>query len=265
MFSRRVLLTTAFAFLLPAASFAAETASPTATASGTAAKPANAPVTREELPDLIRKTLVENPDIMLDVMKEVQKSQADRAKKEAVEGLKKHQAALFTGDAYPSVGPKDADVTIVEFFDYHCGYCKRMLPTITELLKQDKKVRIVLRDMPILSEDSEVAAKASLAVYRLAPAKYFEFHTALMKVSGKFDEKTLAEAAKKVGVDAAKLKKEMENPEIAKLLEATSEVAADIGVRGTPAIAFPDKLVPGAAPLDDLQRLIDMQRSGQKE
>ncbi|NCY24511.1 MAG: DsbA family protein [Alphaproteobacteria bacterium] len=201
---------------------------------------------------------------MTKVMQKLHEKQQERAKAETQEGLKKQANALFKTNDYPSVGPKDADVTVVEFFDYHCGYCKRMIPTITQLLKQDKKVRVIFRDFPILSDDSTLAAKAALAVHKVAPAKYFEYHQMLMKMSGKFDEKNLTEAAKKLGVDAKKFKTAMDSPEVNAMIEANQEMAGEIGVRGTPAMIFPDRLVPGAVPLDDLQRLIDNQRTGEK-
>ena len=250
--------------LVPTIAFAQAPAVATApsTASATATKPANAPVTREELPKLIEETLVENPEIISKVMQRLHENQQKRAKAEAEEGLKKHANTLFKNDNYPSIGPKDADVTIVEFFDYHCGYCKQMLPTVTEMVKKDKKVRIVLRDYPILSEDSVLASRAALAVHRIDPSKYFDYHTALMSMSGKFDEKNLTEAAKKLGIDAKKFKTALDAPETAALLEGNQTLAADLGVRGTPAIALPDRILPGAVPLEDLQRLVDNQRTG---
>lgn len=250
--------------LMPVTAFAQVVATPPSmiAASATATKPANAPITREELPKLIEETLVANPEIMTKVMKSLQEKQQQRAKAETEEGLKKNHDALFKNDDFPSVGPKDADVTLVEFFDYHCGYCKRMIPTLNELLKQDKKVRVIFRDFPILSEDSNLAARAALAVHKVAPAKYFDYHQALMKMSGKFDEKNLTEAAKKLGVDTKKFKTAMDSQEVTDLLTASQDMASELGVRGTPAMVLPDRLVPGAVPLEDLQQLVAEQRTG---
>lgn len=246
------------AFVLPAAAMAQ---TPTATASTTATAPASQYLTREELPAAIKDVFEKDPKLMLDIMKSVHEKQVALAKKETEDGIKDSQSLLFTADEYPSIGPKDADVTFVEFFDYHCGYCKRMLPTLVELTKKDKKVRIIFRDFPILSEDSSLASRAAIAVHRVAPAKYFEYHTALMKMNGKFTEDTLLAAAKKIGIDTKKMKTAMDEKETSKLLDDTQELAAKVGVRGTPALVFKDKLVPGAVPLNDLQQMVDEQRS----
>lgn len=213
-------------------------------------------VTRDEFPELLREALVSKPDIMIEVMGALRKAQLEKAEKEISEGLEKNSAALFEETDYPSIGSKDADITVVEFFDYHCGYCKRALPTINGLVKADKNVRVVFRDLPILSEDSSLAARAALAVHIVSPSKYFDFHTKLMKMNGKFTETILTDAAKSVGVDSTKFKEALDSKAITKMLDATQEVAKDIGVRGTPAFALPGEVIPGAVSLDELVDII---------
>lgn len=253
----------------PAAAPAAEpaAAAPVAAAPVAAAPVsgnAGAAVTRAELPALVKETLMNNPEIIMEAVKKMREKQEAEGKKKAAEGLAKYKADLFSNAELPSVGPKDADVTVVEFFDYHCGYCKHMLPVVNQALAEDKKVRFVFVEFPILSEDSVTAARAAIAVNRIAKDKYFDFHQALMKSSSKFDEKMLLDAAKKLGIDSTKLKAEMAKPEITAMLDKNREIAGALNITGTPAIILGDEIAPGAVPYDTLKKMIAAVRSGKK-
>lgn len=218
---------------------------------------ANAPVTRAELPALVREALMKNPEMLADAIKVLHDKQMKNAEQEAKDALSKHQKDLFNDTVSPSVGAKNADVTFVEFFDYHCGYCKHMLPTITQLIKEDKKVRVIFREFPILSKDSALAARAAIAVNRVAPAKYFDYHSALMDTNVEFTEEMLTDLAKSIGVDVAKFKKAFEDQETTDQLDKNRALADDLGIRGTPALVFHDKILPGALKYEELQKLVD--------
>ena len=226
---------------------------------------ATTPVTHAEFETLLRETLVQHPDILTDAIQSMQEKQKEKAEKEFKEGLTKYQNELFKDTSSPAVGPKNADVTFVQFFDYHCGYCKRLLPVITKLTEEDKKVRVIFREFPILSEDSVLASRAAIAVNRVAPDKYFAFHTELMKASGAYSMESLTATAKKLGVNEDKFRKAFESKETTAMLDKTRELAEGLGVRGTPAIAFPDQLLPGAVPYEKLKELVAAQRTGKKK
>lgn len=234
-----------------------------AAAPAAAASPA-APVTQGELPALVRKILMDDPEMIRDAVQKLREKQEAEAKQKASAAMAKYKNDLFNDAAAPSAGAKDADVTIVEFFDYHCGYCKHMVPALTQLLKEDKKVRVVFREFPILSEDSVNAARAALAVNRLAPDKYFDYHTALMKHEGKFEEKDLAAMAKKIGISADALKAEMAKPEVSAMLDKDRTMAQELGISGTPGIIIGDTIVPGAVPYEELKKMVDNVRAGRK-
>jgi len=226
---------------------------------------ANAPVTRAEIPDLVKQAILDNPEIVMQAAQKLRDKQLAEGEKQAKEALTKHKADLLNDTSSPSVGDaKTANVTVVEFFDYHCGYCKHMVPAITQLLKNDKKVRVVFKEFPILSEDSMVAARAGLAAYHVAPDKYFDYYTELMQSNGKFDETSLLAAAKKVGIDPDKLKTEMAKPEISAELDKNRTVGEDLGIHGTPALVVGNQLIGGALPYEDLQKAVDEARSGKK-
>jgi protein-disulfide isomerase len=254
----------------PAAS--ATSAAPAATTSGTsttAATPAtttvvkSGPVTREELPGIIKDTLLNDPDILMQAIQKLRDKQASDAKKEADASVNKHMDELFKDTTSPTAGDtKNANVTVVEFFDYHCGYCRHLLPNVTKLLGEDKKVSFIFKELPILSEDSVTAARAALAVNIIAPDKYFAYHQELMQHAGKFDEKSLTEAAKKVGVNTTKLKAEMDSKEVTAALDKNRALAQSLGIHGTPALIIGHELVPGALDYDDLKKSVDESRDG---
>jgi protein-disulfide isomerase len=252
-----------------AASAADMPAAPTAPA--VVAAPATAPaatagfVTKQELPALIKDAILKNPEVIMDAVKLLKEKQAAEAKKKTEEALAKNKDALFNDTASGSLGdPKSADITMVEFFDYHCGYCRHLLPDLAKLVKDDGKLRVIFKEFPILSEDSKSAAKAALAVNAIAKDKYFDYHTALMKHEGKYEEKDLLDMAKKLGIDTAKLKAEMAKPEINTILDKNAALAEELGIRGTPALVVGDQLAPGAMPYDDMKKLVADVRSGKK-
>lgn len=229
----------------------------------TAPKATDKPITREELPALVKQILLDDPEIIMEVAQKMQEKQLADSQKQAKDALKKYHDDLFNNPDAPRLGDaKKADVTLVEFFDYHCGYCKRLLPTLVKLTEEDKKLSVVFKEFPILSEDSVLASRAALAANRIAKDKYFDFHSALMKHNGKYDEKTLMEIAKKVGINADKLKKEMDKPDVTVILDKNRELGEALGVRGTPAMVIGDTLLPGALPYEDIKSAIENARKG---
>ena len=212
-----------------------------------AAAPTGA-ITRAELPGLMKEALMNDPGMIMDAVKKLHEKQTADSQKEGKEGA----------------GNPKGDVTVVEFFDYHCGYCKHLYPAIAQLLKEDKNVRVVFREFPILSDDSVNAARAALAANAIDKDKYFAFHTALMQTSGKFDDATLADIAKKQGIDAQTLKNGMAKKDVTAELDKNRALAEDLGIRGTPAILIGDQMIPGAISYDELKKMVDDTRSGKK-
>ena len=162
-------------------------------------------------------------------------------------------------DASSPVGGNPAgDVTIVEFFDYNCGYCKRVAPTVKALLKSDPNVRVVYKEFAILGPPSVLAAKAALAAQR--QGKYVPFHEALMS-SGRATGSTIAALARNLGMDYGKLLKDMEDPAIGKTLQRTYRLASLLGINGTPAFVIGDQVVPGAIGADAMARMVSAERA----
>lgn len=223
------------------------------------------PVTREQLPAMIKEILLNDPAILSEVIEKMQANQEGIMMAKAKEQIAKNKKEIYSDPSSPAVGPADADVTFVEFFDYHCGYCKQALGSISKLMDSDKKVKFIFKEYPILSEDSRLASKAALAVSRLDKDKYFEFHKAMFNVSGQITEGIILAEAKKLGIDEDKLKKEMYKPEIEAILNKNKELGATIGAVGTPSIIIGESFYPGAIPYEVMKKAIDEVRNPPKE
>lgn len=222
-------------------------------------------VTKSELPGLIKEALLKDPTILSQVVEKMQVAQEEEMTAKAKQEIVKRKSDLFSDPSSPVVGAADADVTIVEFFDYHCGYCKQALGTLSKLLESDKKVRLILKEYPILSEDSKLASKAALAVNHIAKDKYFDFHKAMFAAgSNTINESVIAAEAKKLGIEPEKLKKEMNDPSIQVELDKNRELGAQIGAMGTPAIIIGENFYPGAMPYELMQKAVKNWRAGDK-
>ena len=212
---------------------------------------------KAEIEGIIKDYIMKHPEVMQESFNKMQ--QRDQAKRMETmkKGAVKYKDELLGGENTPSAGDAStATVTITEFYDFHCGYCKQMVPTITKVLDEDKHVRVVFKDLPILSPDSELAAKASIAFYSLNKAHYFEFYTELMKATGHFDEQLLQETAAKFGVKGDALKDAMNLPEVAEAVAKNKELAKNLSVTGTPALFIGTEVMGGAASYDQLKNAI---------
>jgi len=144
---------------------------------------------------------------------------------------------------------------VVEFFDYNCGYCRRVFPAVQDLIDGDDNVRVVLREWPILGEESEFAARAALASRN--QGKYVEFHNALMADAGRASEASVLSLADDLGMDIDQLRADMESAVVDAHFETSSALAQALGINGTPAFVFEDRLIPGAIELDQMRELVD--------
>ncbi|MCB2082153.1 MAG: DsbA family protein [Hyphomicrobiales bacterium] len=218
-------------------------------------------VNADEVRAIVLDMFRNNPKEIMQAMSEGQQAMMQEEQKQAAERMKERREELENNASDPVVGNAKGDVTIVEFFDYKCGYCKRVAPTISEILASDKNVRFVFKDFPILGPASELLAKASLAVHRVSPEKYFDVHMDLLKRSPG-TEAQLKELLQSHGLDADKVVGEMEKPEIMAQIDEHRQLAASIGIRGTPAFIINGEFVPGAIDLDSFRQKIEAARKG---
>jgi protein-disulfide isomerase len=228
----------------PPATSTEPTAAPAAPPSATPTPSAFTPAQRKELESIIKDILLNNPEIMLEVQNALEakmdKIQADRM---AV-AIKEHADELYRPANSPVAGNAKGDVPVIEFFDYNCGYCKKAFSDVSRLVDKDKQVRVILKEFPILAKGSEEASRVALAAR--VQGKYWEFHRAMLENQGQANEASALRVAEKLGLDMARLKKDMASPEIKKEIDDTRQLANKMGIQGTPHFIVGDRVIPGA-------------------
>lgn len=220
------------------------------------------PGQKQEIKDVVREYLRDNPEVLVDAIRALQTKQEAKDGERAKAGLSSLRSELENDPSSPVAGNPKGNVTIVEFFDYRCGFCKKALPTIMELLKTDGNIRYVFREYPILGEESQVAARAALAVWSIDKEKYMPFHSALMSSKGGLSEPKVFSIAAEVGVDIAKLRTAISDPSIEKILKRNYELAEALGINGTPAFIIGDNISPGFMSLEAMQKAVAEARKG---
>jgi protein-disulfide isomerase len=218
------------------------------------------PEQRQAIDAIIHDYLMHNPEVMIEVLKSAEAKASSDADAKAAQVLRDRRHDIFSDPATPVGGNPEGDVTIVEFFDYRCPYCKQVQPELNALLDQDRKLRFIYKEMPVLGHPSVVAAHAALAA-RLQ-GKYEAFHTAMMATKGQISEDVVYQVASSVGLDIDRLKHDMAAPEIAQAVKANLALAKALDIHGTPGFIIGEHVVPGALDLDALKDLVAEARKG---
>jgi protein-disulfide isomerase len=212
------------------------------------------PDQEKRVQELVKEYILANPEIILEAVQTLRKKQEEAQKKAAEEALKSKRADLQGATDLPVAGNPKGDVTIVEFMDYRCGYCKGVQPTLDQVMRQDGKIRCVLKEFPILGPASRTASMAAIAAHK--QGKYLAFHAALMAYPNNLTDEVIFALARQVGLDIAKLKDDMKAPEVEALIEKTHKLAQDLGINGTPGFIIGDQIIPGAVGADELKKKI---------
>jgi protein-disulfide isomerase len=207
---------------------------------------------RQQIEAIIKDYLTNNPEILLEMQNALEAKMDKLQAERTASVIKSNAPEIFRPTFSPVVGNAKGDVPIIEFFDYNCGYCKRAFADVAKLIDKEKQVRFILKELPILSKGSEEASRVALAVKM--QGKYWEFHRAMLESSGQANEASALRTAEKVGVDMAKLKKDMASAEVKKEIEDTRALAAKLGIQGTPHFMVGDRIIPGA-PENLLERM----------
>ncbi len=229
-------------------------------AAGNAAEPVFSEEQKQEMHKIIRDYLVTNPDVLREAFEALEQQQQTAQKEESRGRIKENAEVLFRSERGYVYGNADGNVTMVEFFDYNCGYCKRSLEDVMTLVDTDDNLKLVLKEFPILGPGSLYAARAAIA--SKMQGKYWEFHLALMQSQGAVDETIVLKIAQEVGLDVDKLKADMEDPEVSATINESMELANAIGINGTPAFIIADTLIPGALGVEGLRAQITEVREG---
>ncbi|MBV9564221.1 MAG: DsbA family protein [Bradyrhizobium sp.] len=217
---------------------------------------------RGDIETIVHNYLVAHPEVLEEAMNELSKRQAAAEEKKHEESVAKNADTIFNSPRGVVLGNKGGDVTFVEFFDYNCGYCKRAMSDMLNLMKSDSKLKVVLKEFPVLSEGSVEAAKVAVAVRMQDPSKYLDFHTKLLGGRGPADKARALAAAKEAGLDTARIEKDLASPEVQGTIEENFKLAEDMGMNGTPSYVIGKQIVVGAVGLDGLKEKIGLARCG---
>jgi protein-disulfide isomerase len=213
------------------------------------------PAQRGEIVQILRDALKQDPSILREAIEALRQDEV-RRKTEALRA----QSGHLVDPADPVAGNPKGDVTIVEFFDTRCPYCRRLEPAMASLLAEDKGVRLVFKDLPILGSASVLGARALLAAQR--QGGYEKLRAALMQPGFVASDASLAMASRNAGLDWPRLKQDMDDPAIERRLAANLTQAHALGIEGTPALIIGTTLIPGAVELAELRRAVTQARAG---
>lgn len=240
-FSRRIAIIAIFLFAF--ASLAPSTAAESLT-----------PDQKAETEQIIHDYLLQHPDLLIDSIRAARLQAEEKAAADAQKAIVEKQDALLFDPGSPVGGNPKGDVTLVEFFDYRCPYCKQVDPSLEALLKADQKLRIVYKEFPVLGPASITASRVALAARK--QGKYDQFHRAMMAAKGEIDDDAVMRVARSIGLDMARIRTDMAAPEIDQILKNNLDLALALGVEGTPVFVVGDTMAPGAADIDSLRKLI---------
>lgn len=249
MMTRLIAACLALALSLSAPAFA-QTAAPTAEE-------------RARIESIVRDYLLRNPEVLQEALVELEKRQAQAEERARADVLVANREALYRSPNQVVLGNPNGDVTLVEFFDYNCGFCKRALPETVEMLRADPRIRLVLKDFPVLGQGSVEAAQVAVALkMQIQGAKYFEFHQKLLGGRGPANRARALEVAREIGADMARLERDMQSPQVVATLQENARLAEALRINGTPTYIVGDEVVVGAVGLERLRENITRARAG---
>jgi protein-disulfide isomerase len=213
---------------------------------------------RGEIEGIVKAYLIAHPEVIQEVMTEIEKRQADAEADKHREGVKQYSKVLFYSPRQVTLGNPDGDVTMVEFFDYNCGFCRRALTDMLDLMKADPKLRVVLKEFPVLGPGSVEAAQVAVAV-RMQDKdgkKYLEFHQKMLAGRGQADRARALAVAKEVGLDMGRIEKDMASQEAKETIDENLKIAEALGLNGTPSYVIGTDVVVGAVGLTALKEKV---------
>ena len=241
--------------LLAVAMLAAMSAAP----SGATAEPFT-PEQRDALDERIRSYLIENPEVLLEAFEVLERRRQTAEAAQDADLLAERRSELIEDGFSPVMGNPDGDVTVVKFSDYRCGFCKQAFPVVDALIASDPGVRVVIKEFPILGEESVLASRAALAASAIDPDLYARLHAAMLTYRGQLTEASVMALAEQAGADMEALRREMDNPDIVTNIRATYALARDLRIEGTPSFVVGDRIVRGMVQIDRMRELVDLAR-----
>ncbi|SCY78582.1 DsbA family protein [Microvirga guangxiensis] len=217
---------------------------------------------KQAIGEVVKEYLLKNPEVLTEVISELEKRQAEAQQVAQASAVQETKQTLLNAPHSYVAGNASGDITLVEFFDYNCGYCKKALADVQTLVKSDPKLRVVLKDFPVLGPDSVEASRVALAVKnQLQGQKLFDYHVKVMETRGRVNGERATAVAKEMGLDMAKLQKDIESAEIRNALQENMALGDKLNLTGTPAFVIGEAIIPGAVGIEPLKQLIGNVRS----
>lgn len=217
---------------------------------------------KQAIGEVVRDYLLKNPEVLAEAINELEKRQAEAQQTAQSNAVKETRQTLLNAPHSYVAGNPAGDVTLVEFFDYNCGYCKKALADVQTLMKNDPKLRVVLKDFPVLGPDSVEASRVALAVKnQLQGQKLFDYHVKVLETRGRVGGERAMTVAKEMGVDMAKLQKDIESAELRNALQENMALGDKLNLTGTPAFIIGEVVIPGAVGLEPLKQVVDNVRT----
>lgn len=214
----------------------------------------HASLSKEDIQKVVKDYINDNPEIIMDAIHKLEQKVNEQKAKESKDFIDKNMAQLTSSEPY--IGNKDGKITIIEFFDYKCGYCKRNNMTLKKLLSEYSNLKIILKNVPILGSNSTLAAQASLAVWKTSPKDFSNFHDDLISAND-INNEVISNIAQKYNIPKDTLLSQMSSAEIQNALNSNMQMAQQIGVRGVPAYIINDEFVPGGMSYEAFKQKID--------
>ncbi len=211
---------------------------------------------RAEIEKIVREYLLGNPEILIEMQDVLESREQEKVAASQKKTLEEKRDIIYASANQIEIGDPNAKITIVEFFDYNCGFCLRAMNDMTRLLESDNNIRFVLKEFPVLGEASVEAHRVSLAFSKLVPEKYGEFHLQLLGLNGPKDGNRAMQLAISMGAEETALRAEMEKPFVVESFRETYDLADDLGISGTPSYVVGDEIIFGAVGYDQLQQRI---------
>ncbi len=222
-------------------------------------------ISRTEIQNIVKDFIIENPALIVESVDRMNLDQARKERDRVQNYIKENLNEIQTSKDDPRIGNPKAKIKIVEFFDYRCGYCKRMMKVKDQLLASGIDLEIVFKEFPVLGEFSDKAARVSLAVNSVDKSKYMDFHRQLMNYTGPTDENALLNIVKAVGISEEQFNKAAKSSNIEKILEGNKKIARSIGILGSPAYLINEEYYPGALSYEEIMEIIKRLSSDNKK
>lgn len=209
----------------------------------------------------VRNYLMENPEVILEAVNQMEARQAETQAADDLALVQTNMDAIVN-DGYSWVGGNpEGDVTVVEFLDYRCGYCRKAYDEVSELIESDGNIRLIVKELPILGEGSTISSRFAIAVKQVAgPEAYKASHDALMTFNGDLTDAALTRLAEGLGLDSAAILEAMSRDEVTQEIEQTRALAQRLQVRGTPTFVMGAQLIRGYVPLEAMREIVEGER-----